>query len=443
MGFEQQASSDFERAVSRGFWRQVLTWLTGADNSLLPFDEVRARLPMSGQHYVGLRQVETDKIVGSFGRYRDFDRVFLPLQRTTKDRWVSIGQAHYRQAPLPPVELYKIGEIYFVKDGNHRVSVARERGQVFIDAYVTEIDTPVHLSPDVSLDDLDLKRQNAEFLQQTGLKKLRPAAEIDFTVPDLIDVARSNIEEHRWYLGEEQKREVPLPEAAVSWYDQIYAPLAEQIRSHGLLEAFKGSSEADLCLWVITYQRYLYQAAGSVNIQAESQAARQVIGDYPQPAVKKLIGVMRQTGWLNEFTLAHERAHFLEESDIRDIRPEAHIKCSLPGMYYRLLEHISVHRYYLGEQRNTEIPMHEAVASWYDNVYQPLVEVIREQGILDNFPGRTETDLYLWIIRHQWHLRETYGKDIPLQAAVENFTKDYSEKPVNKFVKVFKKVTGL
>ena len=124
MGFEQLANSDFERAVSRGFWRQILNWFKGTDNQLLPFDEVRARLPMYGQHYVGMRQVEVNKIVGSFGRYRDFDRVFLPLQRKTKDRWVSIDKAHYKQIPLPPVELYKIGDIYFVKDGNHRVSVA-------------------------------------------------------------------------------------------------------------------------------------------------------------------------------------------------------------------------------------------------------------------------------------------------------------------------------
>ena len=108
MGIEQLANNDYERAVSRGFWRNILNWLTRTDNRLLPFDEVRARLPMSGQFYRGIQQVEIEKIVGSFGRYQDFNRVFLPTQRRTKDRWISINKAHYKQVPLPPVELFKI-----------------------------------------------------------------------------------------------------------------------------------------------------------------------------------------------------------------------------------------------------------------------------------------------------------------------------------------------
>ena len=339
------------------------------------------------------------------------------------------------------MELYKIGDIYFVKDGNHRVSVARERGQIFIDAFVTEIDTPVRLSPDVTMDDLEMKRENAVFLQKSGLAAQRPEADIEFTVSDLITVALHYIEQHRWYLGE-QKKEVSFEDAAASWYDLIYQPLAEQIRSHDLLDEFKGSSEADICLWILTYQNYLFQASGSDNVDAEARAARQVLGEYPVPAVKKLIALMRQTDWLLEISLAHERARFLEETDILTIRPEADITCTLPGMYNRLLEHISVHRWYLGEARNSEVPFNEAVASWYDNVYKPLVDVILEQEILKDFPGRTETDLYLWIIRHQWHLRETYGEDIPLQEAVQTFSQDYSERPMNIIVRVLKKVTG-
>jgi len=143
-----------------------------------------------------------------------------------------------------------------------------------------------------------------------------------------------------------------------------------------------------------------------------------------------------------EIALAHEKARFQEKSGILSIRPDADIRCTLPGMYNRLLEHISVHRWYLGEARKSEVPFSEAVASWYDNVYTPLVDVILEQDILKDFPGRTETDLYLWIIRHQWHLRETYGEDIPLHKAVQTFTKDHSERPMNLVVKVLNKITG-
>jgi hypothetical protein len=100
---------------------------------------------------------------------------FLPIQSQTKGRWISIDKAHYEDIYLPPVDLYKIGEIYFVKDGNHRVSVARERGQEYMDAYVTEIDIPVMLTSDTTLDQLDLKQEESEFILETELGRLRPA----------------------------------------------------------------------------------------------------------------------------------------------------------------------------------------------------------------------------------------------------------------------------
>ena len=138
MGYPNDlARQDFDRAVSRAFWRRILARLTRENNELLPFDEIREQLPIRGQHYRGLQEVPVDKILGSLGRYRDFDRAFLPIQTRTKARWISIDRAHYEEIILPPVELYQIGEVYFVRDGNHRVSVARERGQTYIDAFVT------------------------------------------------------------------------------------------------------------------------------------------------------------------------------------------------------------------------------------------------------------------------------------------------------------------
>ena len=127
MTSDNLANQDYERAVFKAIWRAVIAWMTGKNNELLPFDEVRDRLPLRGQHDLGLKEVRIDQIVGSLGRYRDFDRAFLPRQLHTKDRWLSIDKAHHRDIILPPVELYKLGEVYFVKDGNHRVSVAWSR----------------------------------------------------------------------------------------------------------------------------------------------------------------------------------------------------------------------------------------------------------------------------------------------------------------------------
>src|SRR5213594_4520318 len=121
------AHADFQRARRKAFLRRLGSWLVRADNALLAFEEVRKQLRAHARREGGMREVAIDQIVGSVGRYRDFDRAFLPRQVQTRDRWESVDRAHLDGTDLPPVDLYKIGDTYFVKDGNHRVSVARER----------------------------------------------------------------------------------------------------------------------------------------------------------------------------------------------------------------------------------------------------------------------------------------------------------------------------
>jgi hypothetical protein len=427
MTFQQIANQDFERAVMRGFLRKVLSLLTGSNNELLPYDEVREQIPIRGQHYLGFMQVPIEKIVGSMGRYLDFDRAFLPTQMRTKDRWVSIDTAHYAQVDLPPVELYKLGEIYFVKDGNHRISVARERGQEFVDAYVTQIKISVRLTPDLRMDDLAMKKEYAIFLLHTGLERTRPNANLETTLPGTYERLLEHIAVHRWYLGEQRHSEVSLEDAAAHWFDTVYLPLVEIIRQQDVLKEFPGTSEADLYLWIIEYQGYLRQAYqdedGVEGDEAKSMAAKELVSDYQLPAVRKLVNVLKRTAWLNAILVKQEKVIFYEQTRLDQLRPDASVETTEPGQYNVLREHIDVHRWYLGEQRQADIPYDEAVASWYDHVYLPIVRIIREQGVLGEFPDRTETDLYLWVIDHQRFLREVYGKDVPLEQAAEDLTR--------------------
>ncbi|MFO7625474.1 MAG: hypothetical protein R6V73_14100 [Anaerolineales bacterium] len=439
MAIDKLAHDDFDRARWKAFWRKVTTLLTGKSNELLPFDEVRGRLPLKGQHYLGMRQVSIDKIIGSLGRYRDFDRAFLPVQTRTRDRWINIDKAHHHQVNLPAVDLIKMGDIYFVKDGNHRVSVARERGQEFIDAYVVEIETPVTLTAETVVDDLALKQEYAMFVEQTGLLSLRPEAVLDTNLPGLYQRLLEHIDTHRWYLGEQRGTDVPYPEAVASWYDRVYQPVISTLRENNVLKTFSGIPETDLYLWVMDYQWYLrevYQDEPADQL-AKAEGSRQLVKNYPLPAVKKLLKVMRNAGWFDELVLEQEWIAFEARTHLSEIRPGACVRTSIPGQYKIFLEHIDVHRYYLGEQRSAEVAYSEAVISWYDHVYLPLAGFIQEHGILESFSGRTEADLYLWIIRHQNYLRGVYGDDVPVEQAAEYLVSDFGSGSTEK-----KKNTG-
>ncbi|HLE15610.1 MAG TPA: hypothetical protein VI776_12745 [Anaerolineales bacterium] len=424
MTIDRMTNEDFERAYNKAFWRKVLRRLTGENNALLPFDSVREQMPLKGQHFVGLQQVPIDQIVGSMGRYRDFDRAFLPLQKRTKSRWISIDRAHYEEVELPPVELYKMGEVYFVKDGNHRVSVARERGQLYLDAFVTEIEVPVLLTADLELSDLGLKIEYALFLDQTNLTKIRPQASLELTLPGEYDRILEHISVHRWYLGEQKKSEVPYSEAVASWYDNVYSPLIELIEQDGLPEKFPNRTAADLYLWIIEYLWYLREAYREEFDFGE--AAHQFIQNFSEWPASKLVNLLKRASWVDHLILKQEKDNFYSKTRIQEVCAGVSIDLTMPGLYEKLGQHIDVHRWYLGLQLKKEVPFNEAVQSWCTNVYLPLVELIREQAILDEFPGRTESDLYLWIIEHQGFLREEYGDVVTLEAAAEHFAEDYS-----------------
>ena len=427
MSSKQQAQDDFERAYRRGFWRKLSSWLTGERNELLPFDAVRERIPLRGQHYIGLLEVPIEQIVGSLGRYRDFDRAFLPRQVRTRSRWVSIDSAQYDEIILPPVELYKMGDVYFVRDGNHRVSVAREMGQEFVDAYVTEIEVSVPLTADVQIDDLDLKAEYAAFLEGTNLAEIRPGAQIELTLSGEYERLLEHISVHRWYLGEGQGAEVPYEEAVASWYDNVYTPLVKLINDQQLLGNFPGRSEADLYLWIIEYEWFLREAyRKEYSFQVVARQFRERFSDSP---TRKLVNVLKKAAWVDNLILEQERQEFLTRTQLSELRPESQISLTVPGLYNKLLEHVDVHRWYLGEKQGQEVPLGEAVSSWYDNIYLPLVGFIREQDVLVEFPGRTEADLYLWILEQQAYLQQSFGEDVPLEVAIDKFTERKSIDP--------------
>lgn len=256
------ASNDFDRARRKAFRNDLRAALGRRPNWLMAFEEVRRVIPIKGQAYKGMQEVPVTAIVGSVDRYHDFDRAFLPTQTRTRPRWESVDRAALTDVALPPVQLYKVGEVYFVKDGNHRVSVAKEKGAGYIDAEVIELVTTVPITPETDPRDLIRMGEYAYFLEKTNLDKLRPGIDIRFTSLGRYDVLLEHISAHRWYMGIEQNRPIEWQEAVLDWYDHIYMPVIKAIEENHVLDEFPGHTAADLYLWIMDHRWYLREETG-------------------------------------------------------------------------------------------------------------------------------------------------------------------------------------
>ncbi|HSJ88368.1 MAG TPA: hypothetical protein VK909_14245 [Anaerolineales bacterium] len=271
--FSEQARSDFQRARFKAFLNQVWGALSGQPSSLLSYDEIKEKLHVGGPIYRGVKTVRVDQIAGSLNRYHEFDRVFLPKSDDLAQRWQSVNRAFYQEISLPPVVLYKVGEVYFVVDGHHRVSVARGQGQVYIEAEVRECATRVNITPNIRPEDLVILENKVNFLERTSLDRLLPDANIKLTIPDGFDRMLEHIAVHRYFMGLDLKRDIAEEEAIKHWYDTVYLPIVKVIRDTEILKEFPDKTEGDLYLWVLDHQHYLQQEEG-VPLQPPEQAAR-------------------------------------------------------------------------------------------------------------------------------------------------------------------------
>ncbi len=252
------------RKLGRDLLTAVLPVARRRPSLLIPFDLVKDKLRLRESHYRGMQTVEIDRIVGSLNRYHDFNRAFLPLSSTPEgmERLQRLTRALEKGEILPPVRLYKVGDVYFVEDGHHRVAAARRQGAKEIDAEVIEFDSNIPLEPGVTTRDILIKAEYADFLERTHLDKLRPEQRIEFSEPGRYRVLLEHIDVHRYFLGLEKKREIPYEEAVVSWYDNVYKPLVETFRRLGILKRFPGRTEADLYVWLSRHLYYLRERYG-------------------------------------------------------------------------------------------------------------------------------------------------------------------------------------
>ena len=255
------ALQDFNEAHLKGSLQEALARLTGKSNELLSYDEVAQKLKLRARSDRGIHEIPVNAIVGSVGRYTDFTRTFLPRKPEDQERWARVKAAMV-ETGLEPIEVYKVGEVYFVLDGNHRVSIARQEGFEFIEAHVIEVNTSIPISPDLQPDELIIKAEYAEFLEKTEINNLFPKVDLSVTVPGQYEKLLEHIEVHRYFMGLELQRYVPYQEAVKHWYETVYTPFIEPIRERGLLRWFPDRTETDLYLWVSEHLTTLQEELG-------------------------------------------------------------------------------------------------------------------------------------------------------------------------------------
>jgi hypothetical protein len=231
------AQHDFLRARRRAAAARLVARLRGEPDDvgvILPYEEVIAALGFVTERPIGLHVVPLEAIVGTIDRGRDFDRRFRPTSRRVRSRWEQIAAVMRRGDSLPPVDLLKVGEIYFVRDGHHRVSVASALGLSDIDAYVTEVVTRVNPDRAIELTDLPLKSHERVFFERVPLPA-EARAEIQLSDPWDFATLAEGVEAWGYRAMQEHGELFDRPQTAALWLEHEYRPVVTMLREADLI----------------------------------------------------------------------------------------------------------------------------------------------------------------------------------------------------------------
>lgn len=249
------AQGDFSRARRQRTLARLSARLRGADDvhHILPFEEVARALGRVGERRLGLQLIPLDSIIGTVDRSREFDRGFRPTSPRVRERWQRINLAQRKGEAMPPIDVYRIGELHFVKDGHHRVSVAHALGHRDINAYVTEVLTQLGADRKIRLRDLPLKSHERLFIERVPLpdearKRIQLSDEWRYAA--LAEAVEA------WGFRASQARGEPLSrqDAAEAWFREEYEPVVEMLGEAQLVP--KGVSDTEAYMKV-AHLRYL------------------------------------------------------------------------------------------------------------------------------------------------------------------------------------------
>lgn len=246
-------NNDFESALHRAKLQKVFSTFRWKNPDLLSFYEVTKLIKPDSQSYKGMQAIRVKDIIGSENRYHDFSSAFYPKSYKLQSRWESVDAAYNSDIILPPISVYKVGTWYFVRDGNHRVSVAKSKGQEYIDAEVVELSSQIPLEEGMTLN--ELKKRVVGHEREMFIKQYKPTflpmKEIVFTTPGSYPEMVNHILVHKYYANEKKEREMTFEEGAISWYKNVYRPIVDALDKEHLQSIYPGYSEADIYMFLV------------------------------------------------------------------------------------------------------------------------------------------------------------------------------------------------
>ncbi|MBR6080806.1 MAG: transcriptional regulator [Treponema sp.] len=261
-----QTDEDFNKARNKALINEIQHLLNPEEATLISFTDIKKMLRPKNEVYKGMQVVPIKLIVGSEGRYKDFDNHFFPKSNFLKARWERVDSAVLQSITLPPISLYEAGGLFFVRDGNHRVSVAKMKGQEYIDAEVVSLQSEIKLKPSTSKKNILKQVLNYEkrvFYSETNFGDITDYWCLDFTTPGQYDVIYNHIITHRYYINMDKTEEIPFEDAALSWFTNVYQPVIQALEANHIKRIFKHRTVSDMYIYLIKYWDELKQKFGN------------------------------------------------------------------------------------------------------------------------------------------------------------------------------------
>lgn len=305
-----EAESDFARARNKALFNEIQHLLTPEEAAMISLKAVRKVIKTQSETYIGMKVIPINKIVGSEGRYRDFDNQFFPKRSIIKERWEHVDEAVIKDIVLPPIKVYELGGLYFVRDGNHRVSVAKSKGVEFIDAEVVSLQTEIKLSPARTLNGMMkqiISYEKRNFYFETNFGDITDYWVLDFSTAGQYDVIYNHILTHKYFINQNQTEEIPMEDAILSWFNNVYLPVVTTIQKYKIMKYFRKNTVSDLYVWIITFYDELKKKFG------DGLPLDQIVYDIKRE--KKFSLLSRVKNFIKKYILKKEISNFSHKID--------------------------------------------------------------------------------------------------------------------------------